>query len=192
MDDKKRTIRKQMMELRASMAATTRRRTEAMLAARLTGTVMWKKSICVLLFNSTFREVSTRSLIEIALASKKKLYLPRINGKDMEFFLVNSVDELELGSFGITEPVSNVSFPAHFDGETCLCVVPALACDHEGYRLGFGGGYYDRYLSRRKLKTVTIIFDDCIVSSLPHDEHDIKIDAVLTERGFVYGGDWVK
>jgi len=188
----KRELRKEMIELRATMGEAYRARTEAMLAARLLGTAMWKKAQNVLLFNATYREVSTKPLIDAALASGKKLYLPRIKDKDMEFYLVSSRDDIGPGSFGIPEPTSKISLPADFPFETTLCIVPALACDREGYRLGFGGGYYDRYLSKRNLRTVTIVYDRCVVSMLPREEFDIPVNAVITERGFVFGQDWLK
>lgn len=188
----KRELRKEMIELRAAMGEATRARIEAMLAARLMGTAMWKRANHLLLFNATYREVSTRSLINMAIMQGKQLYLPRIKDKDMEFFLVSSRDDLAPGSFGIMEPTSKISLPADFPYDATLCIVPALACDPDGYRLGFGGGYYDRYLAKRNLHTVTIVYDRCIVDRLPREETDIPVEAILTERGFVFGRDWSK
>ncbi|HWP79748.1 MAG TPA: 5-formyltetrahydrofolate cyclo-ligase [Candidatus Acidoferrum sp.] len=188
----KRELRREMIELRTSMGEANRARAEAMLAARLLGTAMWKKAGNLLLFNATYREVSTKSLIDTALNAGKKLYLPRIKDKDMEFYLVSSRADLAPGAFGIMEPVSKMPLPPDFDFDGTLCVVPALACDREGFRLGFGGGYYDRYLSKRNLRTVTIVYDRCIVDALPREAFDIPVDAILTERGFVYGTDWPK
>ncbi len=192
METTKRELRKAMIELRADMGQGARTRTENLLAARLMGTAMWKGAHNLLLFNATFREVSTKPLIDAAFAAGKHLYLPRIKDKDMEFFIVSSREDLAPGAFGILEPTTKIPLPADFSPDTTLCVVPALACDKEGYRLGFGGGYYDRYFARRKVHTVTIIYDRCVVDRLPREEFDIPVDAVLTERGFVYGSDWPK
>jgi 5-formyltetrahydrofolate cyclo-ligase len=105
---------------------------------------------------------------------------PRIaaRGQPLEFHHVPEGDVLEPGSFGIPEPLKH--WPK---ARPDLLLVPLLAFDAHGHRLGYGGGFYDRTLALLKVPAVGIAYAGQEVASLPHDSHDAKLDAVLTERG---------
>jgi 5-formyltetrahydrofolate cyclo-ligase len=105
---------------------------------------------------------------------------PRVAARDqpLEFHHVSGGDVLEPGSFGIPEPLSH--WPKARPG---LLLVPLLAFDAHGHRLGYGGGFYDRTLALLKVPAIGIAYAGQEVASLPHDSHDAKLDAVLTECG---------
>ncbi len=105
---------------------------------------------------------------------------PRVTARDqpLEFHHVPDGDVLEPGSFGIPEPLSH--WPR---ARPDLLLVPLLAFDADGHRLGYGGGFYDRTLALLKVPAIGIAFVGQEVVALPHDIHDAKLDAVLTERG---------
>ena len=101
----------------------------------------------------------------------------------LDFRFVNSIDELQTGAYGIFEPRENAA-KATFTERT-LCVVPALAVDKEGFRLGYGKGYYDRFLCDFKGLSACALLNGFSCESLPHDENDIPVNIIIFETGVV-------
>jgi 5-formyltetrahydrofolate cyclo-ligase len=92
--------------------------------------------------------------------------------------------DLEDGAYGIKEPKGNCEL---FSGrEKSLCILPALAFDRAGYRLGYGGGYYDRFLFRFNLTTVGLVYEEFLFDELPKDEHDKKASILIKEGGVIF------
>ena len=105
---------------------------------------------------------------------------PRVAAKDapLEFHLRPAGEAWQPGAFGIPEPL------AHWPRATpSVLLVPLLAFDAEGYRLGYGGGYYDRTLATQKARAIGIAFAGQLVDALPREVHDCRLDAILTEQG---------
>lgn len=112
----------------------------------------------------------------------KKWFLPKTIGLDLKFYKYKLGDELIKGDFEVYEPVFNKQTSVIPD----LIIVPALSVDKNNYRLGYGKGYYDRFLTKLKGKnlcppTLVPIFSELIVETLPIESHDKKIDIVITE-----------
>lgn len=109
----------------------------------------------------------------------KKWFLPKTDGEDLKFYEYKFGDELIKGDFGVYEPVIDTETTIIPD----LIIVPALSVDKNNYRLGYGKGYYDRFLNSfySPPKTLTPIFSELIVEKLPTEPHDRKIDIVITE-----------
>lgn len=113
----------------------------------------------------------------------KKWAFPRCEKKELIWHLWTSGDRQKDGSYGAKEPYSNL--PIINPQEIDLILVPALACDYFGYRLGYGGGYYDRMFGQQKWRnilTVGIIFESFYLSQLPVDSWDRKLDYICTEN----------
>jgi 5-formyltetrahydrofolate cyclo-ligase len=138
-------------------------------------------------FASTPSEINTYSILEGSLELGKKLYLPKVvkDKKHFHFYQVQNFKTLIKGPFGILEPSGNK--PANWE-EIDLILVPGLAFDLTGNRLGFGKGYYDRVLPEMKKTTLTIGlgYSFQIVEKIPAEPHDIPLKAVLSEKGFQY------
>ena len=100
----------------------------------------------------------------------------------MEFHLISSLQELTKGAYGVMEP-NPVSCPVLHEYSGSLCVVPALAYDKAGYRLGYGGGYYDRFLSRYTGVTAGIVYQCFLRERLIHGRYDRPVEFVFTEYG---------
>lgn len=136
-------------------------------------------------------EVDTDLLNREALSQGKELYLPRTYAgrKRMSFYPVSDLSELESGYQGILEPRETVSFERRAEEENSLVredvlmVMPGVAFDRRGYRMGYGGGYYDRYLFQygAGITSLLVAFKEQKVSFLPADELDVKPD-------FIYSG----
>ncbi len=136
-------------------------------------------------FASTPSEINTYPLLEGTLGLGKKLYLPKVSPDKthFEYYQVGDFKNLSVGPFGILEPPG--SHPAPWE-EIDLALVPGLAFDSQGHRLGFGKGYYDRVLPllKKTALTVGLGYSFQIVEQVPSEPHDILLKAILSEKGF--------
>lgn len=110
--------------------------------------------------------------------------VPRCTGKELDWYQVSPADlaqETEAGKYGITEPLTGL--PKVEMSRVDLVLVPSVACDRQGYRLGYGGGFYDRFLAKRSLNTVGITFANYHLEQLPSETWDIPLNAICTEIG---------
>ena len=123
-------------------------------------------------------EVDTFSIMERALADKKVLAVPRVRGKEMDFYEISGLEKLLPGAYGIPEPSKGrIAVP----GEGDLMLLPGAAFDRLGHRIGYGGGYYDRYLARyTKAYTIALAYDFQVLSDLPAEAYDCPAAEVLS------------
>ncbi|MBO7310483.1 MAG: 5-formyltetrahydrofolate cyclo-ligase [Clostridia bacterium] len=103
---------------------------------------------------------------------------------NLTFHKITSLGELKVSTYGIKEPPED--FAKYAGCPTTVCLVPALAFDSFGARIGYGKGYYDRFLSDFCGKSFGIVFHDLFLDKLPTDEHDIPVDLIITEQGVVF------
>lgn len=122
-------------------------------------------------------EVRTGSIIQEILADGKTVALPRVVEDKIVFCEVRSFDELEKGEFGIMEPKLSCPITNNFD----IILVPAIAMTKEGQRLGYGMGYYDRFLANTTATTIALAYSKLLVKSIPRSNHDITIQWIVTE-----------
>ena len=135
-----------------------------------------KKVMCYLSFGT---EINTWPLVEEMLQGGKSLYVPKIQGKELAVVPLHSKEQLVPGVWGIKEPKQSQGIdPACLD----LLVVPGLAFDMNGYRLGYGGGFYDRLLTSTSATTVGLVFSS-FVRDVPIEAWDKPVNIVVTEEG---------
>ncbi len=133
----------------------------------------------VLLYFAKGSEADLAPLAEIGWKMGKTVGYPRcLDRESMEFFKVSDFSDLEKGYFGIMEPKIDAPLCSL---ENAVCFVPALSFDSFGYRLGYGGGYYDRFLARFSGCSVGIAYEECLAERLPREEFDKKTDYIITE-----------
>ena len=136
----------------------------------------FKSSQIVCVYMNAFNEVATETVIKNCIMDNKKVVVPVVNGD--EIFLSEFSDEQEKGAFGIFEPVKKKYFdPAMVD----IFIVPGLAFDESGSRLGFGKGYYDKLLKNTKGKKIGFLYDFQLVNLVKKEPHDILMDYLITE-----------
>lgn len=123
-------------------------------------------------------EVSTKNILQDILNDAKDLSLPKVVDDNLIFKKISSLKDLEQGSFSILEPKENCADTSDLD----VILVPSIAMTRNGQRLGYGYGYYDRYLSSTKSKTITLTYSKQIVKKIPETENDVKIDYIVTEE----------
>ena len=137
---------------------------------------IYQKARVVALYNSLNDEVDTTKLIKKSLSNKIVL-LPRIIGDKMVFIRINKDTKYGNSSFKVLEPIGE-----EYYGNIDLMIVPGVSFDKEGNRLGYGMGYYDKYLNNKNIYKVGICFNDQVVDLIPTNELDIKMDMVITEN----------
>ncbi|QQR55156.1 5-formyltetrahydrofolate cyclo-ligase [Candidatus Peregrinibacteria bacterium] len=139
----------------------------------------YKDATSVLFYVSMPEEVDTHQVIQETLALGKKVYLPKIKGEVLAICPLNRFEELQPGEFGILEPCepTSPSHPAHID----LIVIPGIAFDQHGHRLGHGKGHYDRLLKEVHGFKVGLAFDEQMADDLPVEAHDVPLDLLLTD-----------
>lgn len=134
----------------------------------------------VLLYMARPSEIATSLILHAAFANHKKVALPVCLDQGRMFFRrINSLNDVAPGRFGILEPTE--ACEEITPDEHTLCVCPALSCDMRGYRLGFGGGYYDRYLVDFPGVKAALCYADSMIPKLGEDTFDIKMDVILTD-----------
>lgn len=123
------------------------------------------------------QEVRTVPVLEQALKDGKKVAVPKVFGDEMKFIYLDDLNKVEKGYSGIPEPIDD---GPEADDPTALVLMPGLAFDREGHRIGYGGGFYDKFLSKEpNHPTVALCYDFQIVEDLPVDYYDIPVDCVL-------------
>lgn len=130
----------------------------------------------VMLFYPTEFEIDCKALFN----DDKNFYLPKVDGENLlicPYNRQNGDADLQKSKMGIYEPCSNPVTPKILD----LVIVPALMCDQKGYRLGYGGGFYDRFIAKygQNFKTICLIPKELFIKNLPHDDFDKKVDVVI-------------
>ncbi len=176
-------LRERFVRVRASIPPGDRERAEGALFPRLAAEFPAARARTVALFASFSDEVPTDRLIEGMRAEGRRLLLPRVRPRDhgpreMVLCEFSALDALGVDRFGIRSPDG-----PEWSGEVDLVVVPGLAFGHDGSRLGYGGGFYDRLLGQGRFRRSTLCglaFDQQVVPSLPVEAHDVLLDHVAT------------
>ncbi|MCH5298608.1 MAG: 5-formyltetrahydrofolate cyclo-ligase [Ruminococcus sp.] len=180
---KKNEIRSKYKKLRDNLPSDKKAEADNAIAERLLSLPEYESAEVVLAFVSKDIEVDTRRIISKSLKNGKKVAVPRCNVEEttIDYYFITSYDDLESGYYGLLEPNPEKCEKLHsFEG--ALCVVPGLVFDREGYRIGFGKGYYDRFIIDFSGVTVGVCYSRCIEDKLPRGFYDRPIDIVITER----------
>ncbi len=123
-------------------------------------------------------EILTQDIIQELLSNGKDVFLPKIIGENMEFRKITDFSSLEKGSFDIMEPKDD----CEIDNDLEVVLVPTVGISPIGVRLGYGHGFYDRFLAEHKTATISLTLEKQIVKNIPKSEHDIIIDWIVTEE----------
>lgn len=146
----------------------------------------YKDASLLLAYVDAKREVETRLLMRCAWDDGKKVAAPRVDGDGiMHFYYLRSLKDLEPGAFGIIEPRADCRICEPEEG---LLLMPGVAFDEQGHRVGYGGGYYDRYLEKHPhLIHIALAFEFQIFPEVPSEKHDICPDLIVTENRILGG-----
>lgn len=130
----------------------------------------------VSIYYSINSEVDTLKLIDFCLKNNKRVFLPRCID-NMDFYLINDLNEIKIGKFNIMESISNVN-----DYNNSICITPGICFDKYFYRIGYGLGYYDKFFHNYNGIKIGICYDKCLIDNCFHDEYDVPVDIIVTEK----------
>lgn len=143
----------------------------------------YERSNIIFTYVSKEIEVDTYRIMNEAWLDKKLVAVPKCNAtnRSMDFYIIKSLDDLEKGMFGVYEPIES-KCELVTDFSSGVCIVPGFCFDTYGYRLGYGQGYYDRFLPRFKGTTVGLCYSNCTNFKLPHGKYDRVVDVLVTDK----------
>lgn len=143
----------------------------------------FKRAKRILAYADYNHEVITSYLIEEAWKAGKEVAVPKVFGKDMVFYRLKSFEQLKPGYFNIPEPEEGETV----DWEDALMIMPGVAFDKSNHRVGYGGGFYDRYLEKHPLlERIAVAFDFQILPEVPTEPTDIFPQIIVTEKELMY------
>ncbi len=181
----KKEIRKTVFARRKAASEEEIRKNSDIIFEKLRNSTEYRNASTVFAYMDYNHEVMTRAFIMQAWKDGKKVAVPRVNGSEMNFYYITYFGQLEKGCMGILEPITHcpgIVQIADAD-EKALMIVPGVAFDPERHRVGYGGGFYDKYLSIHDgHSTAAVAFDFQIFDEVPYDDYDILPQHIYTER----------
>lgn len=176
----KNEIRRKIKALRSMLIETDKVTAADEVFSRLERTAAFLLADHILMYHSLPDELSTHRFLR-KWSGRKHFYLPRVNGVNLDI-LPYDESRLELGSFHIEEPTGQATVSAD---DIELIVVPGVAYDRKGNRLGRGKGFYDRLLASTRATKMGVGYEFQLVDEIPTEEHDIRMDFVITQSGVI-------
>lgn len=181
----KQRLREERLAARETLSEQERCVLDDCITQKLLATSEYAEATTVLTYVSVSSEVSTRMFIECALRDGKTVAVPRcMPGHRLEFVAITSLDQLVPAPFNLLEPAKDLPTLTEEQLDDSICIVPALLVTTKGYRLGYGAGFYDRFLSTYSGKKICLAYQQNLSkTTLPHTEFDVPVDMVITESG---------
>ena len=182
---RKRELRTRYRAIRASLSAEQRRTAEAVICEQLWSLPCFQEAKTILAYYPIGDEPNLLPVLEKAFAFGKQMAFPVCDPatSTMVFRVVRSLDELRVGAYAIPAPTDDC--PVLCDCSGALCIVPALAFDLRGYRIGYGKGYYDRFLEKNAVMAVGATYHALVTDALAHEPTDRAVSILITERGIL-------
>ncbi len=180
----KAALRSELAKKRAGIEFKTQK--DKTICTKFLNSALYKNAAEILCYFAAGSEINTGLIMDSALKDGKSLFLPRcadLHG-NMDFYLVNSLKDLKKGAFGITEPDPEICSRAD-SFNNAVCIVPALGFDRLGFRLGYGKGYYDRFLEKFTNISVGLCYNELISERLPAESHDKPVDYIFTQNEII-------
>ena len=178
----KKEIRRRIKEKRELMPEETMLKNSAIIKDKLLQRKEYKEAKEIYIYMSFEGEVDTRKIIEESIKQGKKVAIPKIIEEQMRFFYIDSIENTEVGYYGILEPKGTERNESKPDGNS-LIIMPGVAFDYQMNRIGYGKGFYDKYLSKNKFsKKFALAFDFQIFESISNNKYDVKPDIIITEN----------
>ena len=173
----KKTLRKQIREQKRAMPPEQITTASEKLVRLFLETELYRQAKTIYGYLPYNQEVRTVPILEQALADGKRVAVPKVCGEEMKFIYMTDLTQVEAGYAGIPEPIADGPVG---DDPTALVLMPGMAFTKNGQRMGYGGGFYDKFLSEEpNHPTIALCYDFQIVENLPTEEFDVPVDCVL-------------
>ena len=137
-----------------------------------------KEAKIILTYVSYNNEVDTLNLITYFL-NKKKVAVPKVEKGEMNFYFIKSLNDLKEGYAHILEPISKEKVS---DFKEAICLTPGICFSKSGYRIGYGGGFYDRFFSQNKIYRIGLCYQECLIDNVYNKKFDQKVDEIIIDR----------
>lgn len=180
--EKKKILRESAKRFRKNLLAEEKIKKDKIIFEKVISSSEYIMADCVLCYFSTEIEIDTINLIEHSLINGKKVAIPLCVDKDghMIFKYISSLDDTKAGLFNIREPLD--SCEPYYNCSKSICILPSLMVDKNNYRLGYGKGYYDKFLKEFEGTKCVLCYKESVVDSLPvYDGFDVKCDMLITD-----------
>ena len=177
----KKVLRRELKQKRKNLLESYRHQADRQILERVKSLELYRQAHRIFCYVSMAEEVDTRLLLEEMLAEGKIVAVPLCREKGgMEARQITSMDQLKPGAYGILEPKEDTE---KLDSDSLdLCVIPCVACSSSGVRLGYGGGYYDRFLPETRAKRIILCQEQMLCENIPAEPHDCPMDLIVTEE----------
>jgi len=179
-------LRQKYLALRTAMDRDVKKAIDETICKTAESLVSFRYAEFVLLYAATDDEIDVSAIAEAAFKAGKKVAFPRSDKEThtMKYHFVSSLDELAVDTYGIKEPPKDAPvYDSSSESGSAVCFIPGLLYDKAGYRLGYGKGFYDRYLSAFSGCKIGVIYSDYILTAVPRGRFDVSVDILLTEKG---------
>ncbi len=181
-------LREQILEIRKNLNVQKVECFSDIIINSLISSELYKKASNIMSYVSFNNEVNTHKFIAKAIEDGKKISVPYINNKNKVMLpcLIHDINELVPGYFGILSPDPN-RLKLIDEKSIDLVIVPGAVFDKNGYRIGYGGGYYDKFLPllRKDTSTIGLAFSFQVIDKVPFEKYDIPVDFIITEKDFI-------
>ncbi len=182
-------LRERILRLRNSQRKRVIREKSKIIADKLLGCHLFKRAKVVMFYATKENEVDTREMIEHAMEESKRVIVPITRfreGRILPSEILDYDSELEVGKFGIPEPKFQFVRPVD-PKEIDLVIVPGVVFDVRGHRIGYGGGFYDRFLKelRPEVRSIGLAFEFQLYDKLPNGENDVPVDFIISEERII-------
>ncbi len=179
-------LRNEYLAKRAALSAEEKEKRDEKINRLILSSASFRYAKTILAYYPREGEVDVRPMLVAALAQGKRVALPRVEGAHlMSYRLVSSLDGLVSGAFGLLEPPADAPVYEASATDTSLCLVPGVVFDVHGYRIGYGGGYYDRFLHDYTGASAGVVYRDFILPSLPRGRFDLALPVMITDGGIL-------
>lgn len=180
----KKDIRTQVKKYRKEATADQIEKNSQLICKKFLELQEYRQADTIFAYVDCKNEVQTRNVIRQCWIDGKKVAVPKVFGQIMKYYYIHSFDDLEAGYFGIMEPKDDKLQEA--DCPEALMILPGVAFDVKRHRVGYGGGFYDRYLeAHSKMKKVAFAFEFQMFEEVPYEKFDIQPEKIITEKRII-------
>ena len=176
-DNKKKALRELLLERRDNTSFDLLKIASKKIQKRMNKIYAFKDAQKIGLYYPIGSEILTQDIIQELISKGKEVFLPKVIGENMEFRKIEDFGSLEMGNFDIMEPKENCKV----DNDLDIIVVPTVGISPIGVRLGYGHGFYDKFLAKKDTITISPVLEKQIIKNIPKSEHDININWIITE-----------
>ena len=180
-------IRSDIKAMRKTLVYEEKSKLDKLIFEKLVETEQYRKAKGIFIFVSLGDEVDTHNIIRKAFQDKKQIYVPKVISKKegMVAVEIKSLEELKPGVMGILEPENTKMNEGNYEFD--LAIIPGLAFDKAGGRLGYGGGFYDKFVNKLgNCELIAIGYQFQIINKVPMEDHDVRIHGIITDSNFYY------